>query len=52
MKPTAEELLRAHLSKLGKKGGQARAGKYDKATLRKWASMGGRPRKGKSNVKP
>jgi len=43
MKPTVEQLLRAHLSKLGKKGGKARAAKYDKATLSKWASKGGRP---------
>ena len=47
MKHTADELLRAHLSKLGKRGGKARAAKYDKATLSKWASKGGRPRKEK-----
>lgn len=30
---------------LGRKGGQARAAKYDKATLSKWAKRGGRPKK-------
>lgn len=29
---------------LGRKGGKARAAKYDKATLSKWAKRGGRPR--------
>jgi hypothetical protein len=52
MKDTAEELLRAHLSKLGKRGGKARAAKYDKAKLSEWASKGGRPRKGKKKAKP
>jgi len=30
---------------MGRKGGRARAAKYDKATLSKWAKLGGRPRK-------
>jgi len=30
---------------MGKKGGQARAARYDHATLSKWAKLGGRPRK-------
>jgi hypothetical protein len=30
---------------LGRKGGKARAAKYNKETLSKWAKMGGRPRK-------
>ena len=32
---------------LGSKGGKARAAKYDKATLSKWAKRGGRPKKAK-----
>jgi general stress protein YciG len=46
MGKTAKELLRAYLSKLGKRGGKARAKKYDKKTLSTWAKKGGRPRKG------
>jgi len=30
---------------LGKIGGKARAAKYDKKTLSRWAKKGGRPRK-------
>jgi hypothetical protein len=44
MKITAKlkgELMR-HMGSLG---GKARAAKYDKATLSKWAKKGGRPRK-------
>jgi hypothetical protein len=41
------DLIREYLSQLGKKGGRARADKYDKATLSKWAKKGGRPRKEK-----
>jgi hypothetical protein len=37
--------LREHLAKLGRKGGKARAAKYGKATLSKWAKKGGRPPK-------
>jgi hypothetical protein len=51
MRKTAKELLRAHLSKLGKRGGVARATKYDAATLSKWARKGGRPpKKGKGKA--
>jgi hypothetical protein len=33
---------------LARRGGKARAAKYDKATLSKWAKLGGRPpKKGK-----
>lgn len=43
-----DKMLRDHLAKLGRKGGKARAAKYDKATLSKWARKGGRPpKKGK-----
>jgi hypothetical protein len=44
MKITAKlkgELMR----QMGSLGGKARAKKYDKATLSKWAKKGGRPRK-------
>jgi len=40
-----EEVLREARRKLASKGGKARARKYDKKTLRKWAKKGGRPRK-------
>jgi len=44
MKITAKlkgEIMR----QMGSLGGKSRAKKYDKATLSKWAKMGGRPRK-------
>jgi hypothetical protein len=41
--------LREYLGQLAKKGGKARAKKYDKATLSKWAKKGGRPKKKQSN---
>ena len=44
MKITAE-LKRALMRELARSGGKARAKKYDKATLSKWAKKGGRPRK-------
>jgi len=34
-----------YLKEIGKKGGKARAAKYDKRTLSAWAKKGGRPRK-------
>jgi hypothetical protein len=40
-----EEMKRAVLMELAKRGGRARAQKYDKKTLSKWAKKGGRPRK-------
>ena len=39
--------VRKYLAELAKKGGKARAKKYDKATLSKWAKKGGRPPKKK-----
>lgn len=39
------DAVRQYLSNLGKKGGAARAAKYDKKTLSKWAKLGGRPPK-------
>jgi general stress protein YciG len=37
--------IREYLSKIGKRGGTARAAKFDKATLSTWAKKGGRPPK-------
>lgn len=44
-------MIREYLAKMGRKGGKARAAKYDKATLSKWAKKGGRPRKKEPAVK-
>jgi general stress protein YciG len=49
MKKDKDAIIREFLKRAGSKGGQARAAKYDKATLRKWARKGGRPRKGKES---
>lgn len=38
-------MIREYLAKLGRKGGKARAAKYDKATLSRWAKLGGHPPK-------
>ncbi len=44
-------MIREYLAKIGREGGKARARKYDKATLRKWARLGGRPpKKGKHDA--
>ena len=40
-----KEVIARYLARIGKKGGQSRASKYDGATLRRWARLGGRPRK-------
>ena len=40
-----KEIVREFLAKIGSRGGKARAAKHDKATLSKWAKLGGRPRK-------
>jgi general stress protein YciG len=45
MKSDHEKIIREFLAKAGRKGGKARAVKYDKATLSKWAKKGGRPPK-------
>ena len=37
--------VQEYLSKIGRKGGKARAAKYDKKTLTQWAKKGGRPTK-------
>lgn len=36
-------MIREYLASIGRKGGKARAAKYDKKTLSKWAKKGGRP---------
>jgi len=47
----SDNVIRDYLAKIGRKGGKARASKYDKATLSKWAKKGGRPpQKGKRNA--
>jgi len=47
----SDNVIRDYLAKIGRKGGKARAAKYDAATLRKWAKKGGRPpKKGKRNA--
>jgi hypothetical protein len=40
-----DKAIKAYLTKIASKGGKARAAKYDKATLSKWARSGGRPPK-------
>jgi len=40
----SDKIIREFLAKVGSKGGKARAAKYDRATLSKWAKKGGRPR--------
>jgi len=42
-------MIREYLATIGRKGGKARAAKYNKKTLSKWAKKGGRPpKKGKN----
>jgi general stress protein YciG len=45
MKNDQDKIIREFLTKAGRKGGKARAAKYDKATLSKWGRKGGRPPK-------
>jgi hypothetical protein len=48
MSKTKAELLKESARELGRVGGRARARKYPKSVLRKWAKLGGRPpKKGK-----
>jgi general stress protein YciG len=47
-----DRMIRDYLASIGRKGGKARASKYDKATLSKWAKKGGRPPKSKEGDKP
>jgi hypothetical protein len=39
-------------SRMGMKGGKARAAKYPKAQLKAWAKLGGRPRKMQERSSP
>jgi hypothetical protein len=41
----SEKLMQQARQELARQGGKARAAKYDKDTLSKWAKKGGRPRK-------
>jgi hypothetical protein len=42
-----DKAVHQYLASIGSNGGKARAAKYDKATLSKWAKKGGRPPKKK-----
>jgi hypothetical protein len=44
-----ETKVTEYLAKIGSKGGKSRAARYDKATLRKWARLGGRPKREKKS---
>ncbi len=46
-KKLKEQVRQELYRELTSAGGKARAAKYDKATLSKWAKKGGRPRKGR-----
>jgi general stress protein YciG len=39
-----DRVIREYLTEIARKGGKARAKKYDKKTLSKWAKKGGRPK--------
>jgi general stress protein YciG len=52
MKKGTDKMIREYLASIGRKGGKARASKYDKTTLSKWAKKGGRPPKSKEGEKP
>jgi hypothetical protein len=51
MKPSDKAAVQKYLSRIGRRGGKARAEKHDAATLSKWAKLGGRPRKPESITK-
>jgi hypothetical protein len=44
MTKETDAAIRQYLSLMASKGGKARAKKYDKTTLSKWAKKGGRPK--------
>lgn len=44
-KPKMTPAARQYLAQVALLGGKARAKKYDKSTLSKWAKLGGRPPK-------
>ena len=45
MNKDKQDAIRDYLRRIARKGGKARAAKYDKATLSQWAKKGGRPPK-------
>jgi len=51
MKNDQDKIIREFLTKAGRKGGKARAAKYDEATLSKWGKKGGRPKDGSKKEK-
>jgi general stress protein YciG len=51
MSTEKQDAVREYLKKIARKGGKARAAKYDKATLSEWARKGGRPPKVKDGNK-
>jgi len=52
MNNDVDKIIREFLTRAGRKGGKARAAKYDKSTLSKWAKKGGRPRGSAKKEKP
>jgi hypothetical protein len=51
MRKEPDKMIREYLATIGSKGGKKRAARYDKATLSKWAKLGGRPpKKGKRHA--
>jgi len=46
-KKVSAEVVKLARTQLASEGGKARAKKYDRATLRKWAKLGGRPKTNK-----
>jgi hypothetical protein len=49
MNKEVDKMIRDYLASIGRKGGKARAARHTKATLSKWAKLGGRPRKKEGN---
>jgi general stress protein YciG len=45
MRKDTDKVIRQYLTEIARRGGKARAKKYDKATLSKWGKKGGRPPK-------
>jgi hypothetical protein len=45
MAKEVDNMIREYLANIGRKGGKARAARHSKATLSKWAKLGGRPSK-------
>jgi hypothetical protein len=49
-KPKITPSVQDYMRQISRLGGKARAQKYDKATLSKWARKGGRPPKAKGKT--